>query len=96
MTISVAPKRPPGVLLEGHEVMQLLLDSSSRFHTTEHYIEAWEQAERGRTQGASAVFAAADRTATKLITATMSGVTMPLPRALAEIIAPALLTCQRW
>ena len=58
--------------MEGSEVMELLLDISSRLQATEQYIEVWDQAERGRTQGASIVIAATDRTAMELMTTTTS------------------------
>ena len=39
----------------GPNVREMLLDNLSWLQAMEHYIEVWEQVERGSTEGASAV-----------------------------------------
>ena len=67
--ISVTTEGQPGALMGAPDVMELLLDISSRLQAMEHYTEVWKQVERGSTQDASAVSAGHGRIAMEWSTA---------------------------
>ena len=67
---------------------ELLLHSSSWLQVTEHYIEVWEQVERGSTQGARVVSSCHNRAATERSTATSILATVPRSGYLDETTAP--------